>query len=55
MRLIDAICNVAILSLLMMVLKAIVIKHGYTGDFASEDARLIFYGLVIAGTLMSRD
>ena len=55
MKLIDAICNVVILSLLMMVLEAIAIKHGYTGDFASEDARLIFDGLVIAGTLISRD
>lgn len=55
MRLIDAICNVAILSLLMMILEGIAIKHGYTGDFASEDAKLIFDGLVIAGTLISRE
>ena len=55
MKLIDAIGNVAILSMFMIILEAIAIKHGYTGDFASEDARLIFYGLVIAGTLMSRD
>ena len=55
MKLIDAIGNVAILFLLRVVLEVIAIKHGYTGDFASEDARLIFSGLVIAGTLMSRD
>lgn len=54
MKLIDAIANVAILTLLYVILEAIAIKHGYTGDFASEDARLIFDGLVIAGTLMSR-
>lgn len=55
MRLIDAIGNVAILSVLMVILEIIAIKHGYTGDFASADARLIFDGLVIAGTLISRD
>lgn len=55
MKLIDAIYNVVILSVLMMILEAIAIKHGYKGDFASEDARLIFDGLVIAGTLISRD
>ena len=55
MRLIDAICNVAILSVLMMILEVIAIKHGYKGSFASEDARLVFDGLVIAGTLMSRE
>ena len=54
MKLIDAIGNVAILSLLMMILEAIAVKHGYKGVFASEDARLIFDGLVIAGTLMSK-
>lgn len=54
MRLIDAICNVVILSALMMVFEGIAIKHGYRGDFASEDARLIFDGLVIAGTLMQK-
>ena len=54
MKLIDAIGNVAILSLLMMILEAIAVKHGYKGDFASEDAKLIFDGLVIAGTLMSK-
>ena len=55
MKLIDAICNVAIFSFLMIVIEAIAVKNGYTGSFASEDARLIFYGLIIAGTLMSRD
>ena len=54
MKLIDAIGNVAILSLLMMILEAVAIKHGYKGGFASENARLIFDGLVIAGTLMSK-
>ena len=54
MKLIDAIGNVAMLSLLMMILEAIAVKHGYTGNFASEDARLIFDGLVIAGTLRSK-
>lgn len=54
MKLIEAIGNVAILSLLMIILEVIAIKRGYTGDFASEDARLIFDGLVIAGTLMSK-
>jgi hypothetical protein len=55
MKLIDAICNVAILSVIMMILEVIAIKHGYKGTFASDDARLIFDGLVIAGTLISRD
>ena len=54
MKLIDAIGNVAILSLLMIILEVIAIKRGYKGCFASEDARLIFDGLVIAGTLMSK-
>ena len=55
MKLIDAIGNVIILSLLMMILEVVAIKHGYKGTFASEDARLIFDGLVIAGTLISHD
>ena len=54
MKLIDAIGNVAILTILYMVFEALAIKHGYKGNFASEDARLIFDGLVIAGTLMSK-
>ena len=54
MKLIDAIGNVMMLSLFMMILEAIAVKHGYIGNFASEDARLIFDGLVIAGTLMSK-
>ena len=55
MRLIDAIGNVAILSVLMIILEVVAVKHGYKGNFASEDARLVFDGLVIAGTLISRD
>lgn len=55
MRLIDAIFNVFILSVLMIILEAVAMKHGYKGGFPSEDARLIFDGLVIAGTLISRE
>ena len=54
MRLIEAIFNVAILVLIMGALENIALSQGYTGDFASEDARLIFDGLVIMGTLMSK-
>lgn len=55
MKLIDAIINVAILSVIIIILEAVAINNGFRGDLPSEDARLIFDGLVIAGTLMSRD
>ena len=55
MKIIDAMCNVLVLWIVIMILEGIAIKNGYRGQFASQDARLIFDGLVIAGTLMSRD
>ena len=54
MKLIDAMCNVLVLWIVIMILEAIAIKNGYRGELASQDARLIFDGLVIAGTLISR-
>lgn len=54
MRLIDAMCNVLVLWIVIMILEVIAIKNGYKGEFASQDARLIFDGLVIAGTLMQK-
>ena len=55
MKLIDAMCNVLVLWIVIVILEGIAIKNGYRGELASQDARLIFDGLVIAGTLMSRD
>ena len=54
MKLIDAMCNVLVLWIVIMILEGIAIKNGYRGEFASQDARLIFDGLVIAGTLMQK-
>ena len=55
MKLFEAILNVIILSVIYATLEALAIKYGYTGNFASADASLIFDGLIIAGTLMSHD
>lgn len=54
MKLIDAMCNVLVLWIVIVSLETIAIKNGYRVELASQDARLIFDGLVIAGTLMSK-